>query len=108
LYAHQKASDEGAKKLRKKGGAFLKKLRTDSGLTQRELAEKAGFKYYTFISQIENGAGRIPPNLYEAYAIAVGMPSDELVKNLLMYYDPYTYRALFGPPASKDLDPESV
>jgi transcriptional regulator with XRE-family HTH domain len=64
-------SKESSQKLRKQGGTYLKKLRNKSGLTQREVAEAAGFKYYTFISQIENGAGRIPPNLYANYAKAV-------------------------------------
>ncbi|MBT3765448.1 MAG: helix-turn-helix transcriptional regulator, partial [Rhodospirillales bacterium] len=46
---------EASVKLRKQGGKYLKKLRASAGLTQRELAEATGFKYYTFISQIENG-----------------------------------------------------
>ncbi|MBT3767171.1 MAG: helix-turn-helix transcriptional regulator [Rhodospirillales bacterium] len=101
MHAHHKVSGENARKLRKKGGAYLKKLRASSGLTQRELAEKTGFKYYTFISQIENGAGRIPPNLYEAYAAAVDVERSEFVKNMLKFYDPYTYKALFGPAPKK-------
>ena len=101
MHAHHKVSGENAQKLRKKGGVYLKKLRASSGLTQRELAEKTGFKYYTFISQIENGAGRIPPNLYEAYAAAVGVERAEFVKNMLKFYDPYTYKALFGAAAKK-------
>lgn len=101
MHAHHKISGENARKLRKKGGAYLKKLRTSSGLTQRELAEKTGFIYYTFISQIENGAGRIPPNLYEAYAAAAGMERAEFVKNMLKFYDPFTYKALFGPASKK-------
>ena len=96
MHAHHKVSSENAQKLRKKGGTYLKKLRASSSLTQRELAEKTGFKYYTFISQIENGAGRIPPNLYEAYAAAVGVDRQEFVTNMLKFYDPFTYKALFG------------
>jgi transcriptional regulator with XRE-family HTH domain len=94
-------SKEAAKKLRKQGGKYLKKLRSASGLTQRELAEKTGFKYYTFISQIENGAGRIPPNLYAAYAKAVGVKQADFVKDMVKFYDPYTYKCLFGPVAKK-------
>jgi DNA-binding XRE family transcriptional regulator len=101
MNAYHKVSGEASQKLRKKGGAYLKKLRTCSGLTQRELAEKTGFKYYTFISQIENGAGRIPPNLYEAYAGAVGVERPEFVRNMLKFYDPFTYKALFSAAAKK-------
>ena len=88
-------------KLRKQGGAYLKKLRNSSGLTQRDLAEKTGFKYYTFISQIENGSGRIPPNQYASYAKAVGVDLAEFVKDMLKFYDPYTHKALFGPASKK-------
>ena len=92
---------EASQKLRKQGGRYLKKLRNSVGLTQRDLAEASGFKYYTFISQIENGAGRIPPNLYEAYAKAVDVNLAEFVKEMLKCYDPYTYKGLFGPASKK-------
>ena len=92
---------EASQKLRKQGGRYLKKLRNSVGLTQRDLAEASGFKYYTFISQIENGAGRIPPNLYEAYAKAVNVNLAEFVKEMLKCYDPYTYKGLFGPKPKK-------
>ena len=92
---------EASVKLRKQGGKYLKKLRASAGLTQRELAEATGFKYYTFISQIENGSGRIPPNQYEAYAKAVDADLAEFVKDMLKFYDPYTYKGLFGPASKK-------
>jgi len=88
--------NNNTKKLRKKGGAYLKALREDAGLTQRALAEMAGFKYYTFISQIEHGAGKIPSELYEAYADAVGANRVEFIKCILMYYDPHVYKILYG------------
>ena len=96
-----KVTGEKSKKLRKKGGTYLKKLRAASGLTQRELAEQTGFKQYTFISQIENGVGRIPPTLYKPYAKAVGVDLAEFVKEMLRCYDPYTYKCLFGPASKK-------
>mgnify|MGYP005666767363 CR=1 FL=1 len=92
---------EASVKLRKQGGKYLKNLRASAGLTQRELAEATGFKYYTFISQIENGSGRIPPNQYEAYAKAVDADLAEFVKDMLKFYDPYTYKGLFGPASKK-------
>ena len=101
MHAHEKVGKENSLKLRKKGGRYLKKLRVSAGLTQRDVAEKTGFKYYTFISQIENGSGRIPPNLYAAYATAVGVEPSEFVTNMLKFYDPYTYKALFGAAAKK-------
>jgi hypothetical protein len=55
--------------------------------------------YYTFISQLEVGRGRIPPDRYEIWAEALGMNPSAFVKNLMRYYDPETYRILFGAPA---------
>jgi transcriptional regulator with XRE-family HTH domain len=81
--------------LRKEGGKYLMQLRKDAGLTQRELAEKIGLEYYTFISQIESGQGRLQAGLYEDAALAFGVEPKEFTKNMLMYYDPDTYKALF-------------
>lgn len=83
-------------KLRKEAGQILKGMRERKGLTQRELAEKVGFDYYTFIAQIEAGRGRIPPERYGAYARALDMPSREFVRTLMKFYDPVTYSHLFG------------
>ncbi|MBF0621175.1 MAG: helix-turn-helix transcriptional regulator [Magnetococcales bacterium] len=92
-----KATNPRAVKLRKSAGAWLKRLRLERSLTQRELAEQIKLKYYTFVSQIENGQGRVPADMYEAYAKALGVEKVEFVKQCLRYYDPHTYDALFGP-----------
>jgi hypothetical protein len=55
-----------------------------------------GFKYYTFISQIENGFGRVPSESMEAWAVALGLPPSEFARQLLSYYDPDLHRLLFG------------
>jgi DNA-binding XRE family transcriptional regulator len=96
-----KINKEAAVKLRKQGGAYLKKLRNSAGMTQRDLADVSGFKYYTFISQIENGTGRIPAKQYEAYAKAVGVNLADFTKDMLKFYDPHTYKCLFGPASKK-------
>lgn len=49
-----------AKELRRRAGAWLKELRARAGLSQIQLAERLGLKYYTFVSQVENGFGRVP------------------------------------------------
>ena len=64
------------KRLRKQAGTWLKELRARAGLSQIELAEILGFKYYTFISQL--GADPRP-----------------FARELLSYYDPELYRLLF-------------
>ena len=82
--------------LRKEGGAWLKSLREARGLSQRKLADLIGTDYYTFISQLETGRGRIPPDRYVAWADALGVEPREFVKNVLQFYDPITYEILFG------------
>ena len=79
---------------RKAGGVWLKSCRINADLSQKQLAEKVGADYYTFISQLENGRGRIPPDRYEDWAKAFGIPADEFVIDLMSYYDPVTFRIL--------------
>ena len=58
-----KAAPE-AREQRKQAGNWLKQLRADAGLSQVDLAGRLGLKYYTFISQVENGFGRVPTVVY--------------------------------------------
>jgi len=53
-------------------------------------------KYYTFISQVENGFSRVPTEAMEAWAIQLGLEPSEFAKHLLLYYEPELYRLLFG------------
>ncbi len=84
------------KQLRKQAGTWLKELRARAGLSQIDLAEVLGFKYYTFISQVENGFGRVPTESLEAWARALGVEPSGFARELLSYYDPELYRLLFG------------
>jgi transcriptional regulator with XRE-family HTH domain len=84
-----------AKKLRKEAGTWLKELRTRAGLSQIELAGRLGFKYYTFISQVENGFGRLPTESLEAWARALGVDPSSFARELLSYYEPELHRLLF-------------
>jgi transcriptional regulator with XRE-family HTH domain len=84
-----------AKQLRKQAGAWLKELRRRAGLSQIQLADVLGFKYYTFISQVENGFGRVPVESMEAWAKALGVEPASFAKQLLSFYEPELYRLLF-------------
>jgi transcriptional regulator with XRE-family HTH domain len=84
-----------AKALRKQAGAWLKELRAKKGLSQVELAERLGLKYYTFISQVENGFGRVPTDSMEAWALALGVEPRVFARELLAFYDPALHRLLF-------------
>src|SRR6185312_486339 len=92
----QKLSSGEVLELRREAGRWLKRLREQRGLSQRQMAAAIGAEYYTFISQIEAGRGRIPPDRYGAWAEALGIEAKSLVRSLLRYYDPVTYFALFG------------
>ena len=92
---HQKLTSD-AHELRREGGRWLKELRERRGLSQRALASLVGAEYYTFISQLESGRGRIPPDRYHAWAEALGINAREMVQTLLQFYDPVTHETLFG------------
>jgi transcriptional regulator with XRE-family HTH domain len=84
-----------AKELRKQAGAWLKELRGRAGLSQIQLAERLGLKYYTFVSQVENGFGRVPTESMEPWARALGVEPSEFARRLVSFYDPELYRLLF-------------
>ena len=82
--------------LRKRAGAWLQGKRKAAGLSQIELAQKLGLKYYTFVSQVENGFGRVPSESMEAWGLALGLAPADFARHLLSYYDPDLHRLLFG------------
>lgn len=87
---------EEALALRKEGGIFIKALRTHAGLTQREVAVALKMNYYTMIAQMEAGTARIPPDTYVPYAKVLGVDSQLFIRKLMQYYDPHTYKGLWG------------
>ncbi len=84
-----------SKRLRKQAGDWLKELRVRTGLSQIQLADVLGFKYYTFISQVENGFGRLPVESMEAWAKALNVEPSVFAKRLLSFYEPELNRLLF-------------
>ena len=92
----QKLSQDGVLELRQEAGRWLRELREARGLSQRGLADRVGAEYYTFISQLESGRGRIPPDRYRIWAKALGVDPKTFVRTLMQYYDPVTYEIIFG------------
>ncbi|MEX6509209.1 helix-turn-helix domain-containing protein [Jiella sp. M17.18] len=88
--------DMARQRLRKEGGAWLRQRREAVGLSQRELAERVDVGYYTFVSQIEAGRGRIPAERYSVWAGALEMDAKDFVRNIMAFYEPTTYKILFG------------
>ena len=60
-----------------------------------QLAERLGYKYYTFISQIENGFGRLPTDSMEPWARALRVNPSHFAKKLISFYEPELYRLLY-------------
>lgn len=86
---------EESKLRRREAGAWLKELRQRAGMSQIQLAERLGYKYYTFIAQVENGHGRVPTDGMEAWSLALGEEPSGFARRLLSFYDPELHRLLF-------------
>jgi transcriptional regulator with XRE-family HTH domain len=97
MYAHQtKLSSDAVQELRREGGRYVRELREAAGLSQRQLAGLIGVEFYTFVSQIETGRGRIPPDSYRLWAKALGVEPKLFVQTLMRFYDPVTHDILFA------------
>ena len=83
------------KSFAKRPDLWLKERREAIGLSQRQLAELVGAEYYTFISQLETGRGRIPPARYVDWANALQVEPRKFVYTLMRFYDPITFQILF-------------
>lgn len=88
------------KELRRQAGQWLKEAREAAGLTQAQLAERVGLRYYTFVSQVEGGLGRVPVDVQGVWAKALGLEPREFARRLLGYYEPELYRLLFSDAAA--------
>ena len=81
---------------RREAGKWLRDKRDALHITQRQLANAVGIEYYTFISQIEQGRGRIPPDRYEVWAKALKVDPREFAITMLKYNEPHIYELIFG------------
>lgn len=84
------------RELRKRAGIWLRTRREDLGLSQRVLADRVNMEYYTFISQIEAGKGRVPADRLKNWAEALEVDPREFALTLMQYYDPHTYNLIHG------------
>ncbi len=92
-------------RLRREGGLWLRGLRERAGLSQRELATAIGADYYSFISQLESGKGRVPVSQVELWAKALKVRRSDFARGVLRYYDPVTYAMLFEDEAEQAQEP---
>jgi transcriptional regulator with XRE-family HTH domain len=67
------AKTESAETLRAGVGTFLKKYRESKGMSQRDVANKLGYRNINFMSMMEKGGSALPPNrimeIVNAYCI---------------------------------------
>ena len=96
-YTKYRKDKVDARKKRIEAGAYVKGLREalEPRVTQRELAVTLKNAYFTFVSQVETGAARVPPEELINWAKALKVDPAEFAKKLLSCYDPHTYKAIF-------------
>lgn len=92
----KRADNSSSAELRKQAGNWLRLVRCELGLSQRELAHRVNMEYYTFISQIEAGRGRVPADRLRDWSEALEMEPREFAINLMKYYDPHSFDMIFG------------
>lgn len=83
-----------AKRLRKEAGKYIADLRNAKGLTQLKLATLLGYSWYSYVSQVESGANRVPSEHMHDWARILGVDLQDFAAKLLRYYDPFMYKAL--------------
>lgn len=95
-FSHPQYAAKDAVALRKKAGVYLKQIREEADLTQLQLAKELGLDYTQMISHVETGKARVPPDKIIPWAQAVKRDPREVARELLKFYDPYMWQALFG------------
>jgi transcriptional regulator with XRE-family HTH domain len=83
------------RELRREGGKWLKEQRERANLSQRQLAAKVGAEYYTLVSQLETGRGRVAPDDYVVWAEALDISPQEFARTMMRFYNPVAYSILF-------------
>ena len=74
--------------------AMLEKAIEASELTQREIADRAGFKHANIISMLKSGETRVPLNRIPALAQTLGMNEREFLILAIQEYHPGVHEVL--------------
>lgn len=96
--AHSKTDSKSSSAIvmRKRFGAWLKTRREEVGITQRDIAAKCGYDYYTMVSQIERGLARVPAEDILTWADLLQVDPKQFGKLVLYWTDPHVYHAVYG------------
>src|SRR3954468_5327280 len=91
----QKLSAPETQELRREAGKLLKHLREKAGHSQRSFSAEIESPSYTFVSQIETGRSRVPPNQIRVWANAYDIEARSFLQMIMRYYDPESFAVLF-------------
>ena len=91
---------------RKNFGQMIQQRRQEIDMTQPELAEKTNQKFFTFVSNVENGRAKIPTVDLKIWARALKVNRNQFVQNYLFAADPPLYNALFSAAKPKKFSQE--
>ena len=89
---------------RQSGAVWLRKKREERKLTQRDIAAKLNIDSQTFISAIEAGGPVLPEDRWKDYAKILEIDWRVFCKNMVMYFKPEIFDALFGPPSNQQIN----
>lgn len=81
--------------LRIAAGQYIHGLRKAQNLTQTQLARRLGLEFHTFVSQVETGTRRIPPEEIATWAKALNTDVQTFARILFKFYDPVMHRLVF-------------
>ncbi|WP_336488254.1 helix-turn-helix domain-containing protein [Methylobacterium nigriterrae] len=96
MYTHrQNLSEPEIQELRRECGHFLKYLRECAGHSQRSFAAAVNQKRHLFVSQVERGVARVPPDQLRVWAQAYGIKPSSFTRMILRYYDAESFAILF-------------
>jgi transcriptional regulator with XRE-family HTH domain len=91
MVRQRKTSAQSSPELRREIGQKLQALRLARGLTQLELGNILGKRYFTSITNIEAGRETVARRDMEAYAAALGVSHRWLALLTFRYYAPTFY-----------------
>ena len=83
-------------RLRLVRGQWLKQLRLDAGLTQREVATVLGFESLRAVSALEVGGASVGQHHWPVLAELYGVAQEEFGRKMLAVSDPTLYGMIFG------------
>ena len=89
-------STDEIKELRREAGRWLKELRLSRGLSQMELQKIVAPDLQSkFVSQVEIGSQTLMSSYYEVWAGALNVDTQHFARNLMKYYNPGMFSAIF-------------